>query len=301
MSDKKYRNEDWLREKIHKEGLLLSEVADEANVTPGTITRWRKKHNIKARSSEETQRLLVDERLRDEEWMEQKYLKEQKDITEISKICSVGRGTVFRWLNRHEINTRVRGENQFVDYELLNDYEFLYEQYVDKNRTLKEISEKANCSPTIVSEYLQKYDIEVDHPGSIYGERNCNYKHGNHQQNRFYGENWDNVREEIIKRDNEQCQSCAMIRKRCREKYNTDLSVHHIIPRENYRKDDGTIDFDEANKQENLITLCSKCHTFFERKDICSENYKEFSKKVKQEGDWPERLIGEENVNFYKI
>lgn len=302
MSERKYRDKDWLRKKIHDENKLLSEIANQCGVGVGTITRWRKRHGIDGRSNEETQRLLVDNRLRDENWMREKYIDEEKDITDISQICSIGRGTVFRWLDRHGIERRQKGSNPFVDYTILNDSQFLYKKYVKENCTLTDIAEEANCCKGTVSKFLKRHGIEVDDRGSVNGKRNGNYNHGNYEQNRYFGENWEEIRKKIIiERDDNKCQSCGLINSSCKGKYNTSLSVHHITPRNKYRNEDGIIDFDEANKMSNLITLCSKCHTYFERNETEYTEYKDFQGEIKERGDWPNWLIENDAVGYCKI
>ena len=66
------------------------------------------------------------------------------------------------------------------------------------------------------------------------------YEYGNADR----GFNWKSIKKKIKERDNYTCQECGEIEG---EQY---LQVHHIIP---YR-------IFEDNSEENLITLCSKCH-----------------------------------------
>ncbi|WP_394341817.1 HNH endonuclease [Natrarchaeobius halalkaliphilus] len=50
-------------------------------------------------------------------------------------------------------------------------------------------------------------------------------------------------RDEALERDNHECQRCGE---------DTDIEVHHLIPRSAGGPD----------KAENLVTLCSKCHSW---------------------------------------
>lgn len=74
-----------------------------------------------------------------------------------------------------------------------------------------------------------------------YGEENPAYKDGKYQ----YGKN---AKRAAYKRDNKCCQKCG------KSVASTRYGIHHIIPRRLFD------DFQEADKLENLITLCSKCH-----------------------------------------
>lgn len=61
-------------------------------------------------------------------------------------------------------------------------------------------------------------------------------------------ENWNEIREAILIRDNRRCLRCDKIFKK------SNLSVHHIIPR-----DEGGV-----TAPSNLVTLCHPCHDIVE-------------------------------------
>jgi hypothetical protein len=62
----------------------------------------------------------------------------------------------------------------------------------------------------------------------------------------YYGRKWEDIRENVIERDNSKCQACGS---------GDDISIHHITP---FRDFD---DIEKANSMENLISLCRSCHT----------------------------------------
>jgi hypothetical protein len=65
-------------------------------------------------------------------------------------------------------------------------------------------------------------------------------------------EGWNLTKQAVIERDKSTCQSCMNRRK--------DLSVHHIIPRDEGGSDD----------LFNLVTLCFHCHDEIEQTNIRS-------------------------------
>ena len=79
-----------------------------------------------------------------------------------------------------------------------------------------------------------------------YGKKPGNYIDGKYRKwgNADRGFNWKAIKKKIKERDNYTCQECGKIEG---EQY---LQVHHIVP---YR-------IFEDNSEENLITLCPKCH-----------------------------------------
>jgi len=73
-----------------------------------------------------------------------------------------------------------------------------------------------------------------------------------------YGEDWKETRNNILQRDDYECQICGTTRDEHLEKYGRSLDVHHIVPKRKFENDD------EANDPENLVTLCRKCHRKWE-------------------------------------
>lgn len=53
MAQKKYRQEDWLRERYVNDGLSTRKVAELADTTHSTIRRWLSKNDIETRSDSE--------------------------------------------------------------------------------------------------------------------------------------------------------------------------------------------------------------------------------------------------------
>lgn len=88
------------------------------------------------------------------------------------------------------------------------------------------------------------------------GENNPRYNGGSKD---VYGPNWDEQREKARERDNYTCQGCGV----SEEQLSRELSVHHIVPRREYRDGDD-FDYEEANRLDNLISHCSPCHIRWE-------------------------------------
>lgn len=73
--------------------------------------------------------------------------------------------------------------------------------------------------------------------------------------NGTYGPNWDTVREEIRERDDYKCQNCGVSEEKHIQDAGSVLPVHHIIARARFGRD-----YETANHESNLITLCISCH-----------------------------------------
>jgi len=84
-----------------------------------------------------------------------------------------------------------------------------------------------------------------------------NYTEENHPRweggRQYYGPNWKEIRQRILERDDHQCQNCGS---------GDELHIHHIELLSSF---DG---YKEANKGNNLVTLCAGCHASVEWGDM---------------------------------
>lgn len=79
-----------------------------------------------------------------------------------------------------------------------------------------------------------------------------------------YGPNWDEQRDKALDRDDHCCVFCGVLEENALEKTNSPLHVHHRIRKEEFRNEDGSLNYEAANELSNLITLCVKCHGMWE-------------------------------------
>jgi DEAD/DEAH box helicase domain-containing protein len=69
-----------------------------------------------------------------------------------------------------------------------------------------------------------------------------------------YGPGWERIRQEVRRRDGFRCQACGISEQK------REHDVHHKIPFKTFRDGEGRIDIQQANRLENLVTLCPTCH-----------------------------------------
>lgn len=119
---------------------------------------------------------------------------------------------------------------------------------IKKHGYEKERSDDFFCSAECNGKYKQKH-------GTVRGENNGMWSGGGVN---YYGENWKEQRNKTLERDNYRCVVCGMDDDTHHEKYGKQLHVHHVEP---LRLFDDKCD---ANKLENLITMCSVCHKEWE-------------------------------------
>lgn len=97
----------------------------------------------------------------------------------------------------------------------------------------------------------------VKDTGMYDGKNNPAWKGGNGS---YYGPNWKRQRRKTLKRDGGECAICGLSSDGHNEKYGQGLHVHHITPFREFS--DG--DYKQANKLDNLISLCRACHEEWE-------------------------------------
>lgn len=159
----------------------------------------------------------------------------------------------------------------------LDSFETLYDMYVIRRLSKKDIAETLNVSPSVVERCLKKFDIHIRNSseskyGLCTGDKHPNWKGGRtglYARIREYTRN--RQIKDVIERDNHKCQLCG----------NTNnLQVHHIKPFKaifeeilNENKNLDVLNDKEQlfeimkldkrmNDNDNLITYCKKCHLY---------------------------------------
>ena len=199
----------------------------------------------------------------DKDWLFNKYQAEQLSLTEVGTLCGVSYNCIWEWLKIHKIERRKTGpasgglawnsgETSYTDKRILT----------GKNHGMwgRKHSEK---SRKISGEKIK--DWYMKHPSCHRMEDNPFYgkKHSNETIRKIknklslegspswrggisfepYGIEFNNeLKGQIRKRDNHACQLCGI------KQNGRAHDVHHV----DYNK--------KNNRQENLVSLCHKCH-----------------------------------------
>lgn len=156
------KNEGWLREQYCERGRTMEQIADEVGVSVYLVRKWMQEHEIDRRSPAESQ---VDgdlELLDDEEWLREQYYEREKTLKEIADEVGLSEKTVRNRMKRYDIERRSPVESRVDgDLELLDDEEWLREQYCDKEKTTYEIADEVGLSRSVVTKRLKRHDIEI--------------------------------------------------------------------------------------------------------------------------------------------
>lgn len=156
-TQKKYRDEDWLRTEYVEKERSLTDIADELGCGSSTVSRWLKKNNIKTREPAETLTSGNTKKLHDRSWLEKEYTKKEKSSYDIANELDCSKETVLYWLKKHNIERR-QGHEALTDGDTkkLRNKSWLVEQYVKRGKSSDEISKEVNVDSSTVLTWLKK-------------------------------------------------------------------------------------------------------------------------------------------------
>lgn len=154
-----------------------------------------------------------------------------------------------------------RSENHFCDVECMNDWKRGREAPPDHNFR-KEGMKTYSCDNC--DKEIERYPstVDVNTTGTVFCSRKCadGYRTGNRVRGIHYGPNWKEQRKARLEKDGYECVVCKKSNEQERMDLGQSLQVHHIRKARFFEIEDGQIDYDKANRLENLLTLCCKCH-----------------------------------------
>lgn len=254
--------------------LSTRDVAKILNVGQTSVRRYLKKYNIRERTSAESKdtntykEKMFQYALKYKEEYSKRAIEEGHRIFKICPVCgkefsrrksqeSTYCSMECAGIAKRKVNTCNRCgkvlDNFWAKYcpECLKQvkHELFYNRVLVKctycGKKLLVIPARARNSQNC---YCNYECMAKDYETRFSGENSPTWKGGK----KHYRGHWLKQRNLARKRDNYTCQLCGVTE----EEWHKEMDVHHI---RNYRKFE---DKDEANKLENLVCLCNKCHSF---------------------------------------
>ena len=95
----------------------------------------------------------------DEDWLREQHIERGKKMTQIADECGCSVATISRWIAKHDIETNTNSGS--LSDPRLKDKDWLWEQYVERGRTLDNIGEELGCTGSTVGGWLKKHGIET--------------------------------------------------------------------------------------------------------------------------------------------
>lgn len=252
-ADRRLTDKEWLQQQHIEQRRTAKEIAVECGCSETTVHRWFNRHDIDSKGLE---RLTADERLRDADWLRERFVEHRKPVDEIADMCDCARSTVRKWAREHGLERR---NLQIGQDKRLSDADWLRKQYIEQQQSMPEIASKCECGVGAVRGWLLHHDIETRQwPGDLEGEDHPFWKGGT----KPYGPGWNQSKKQAVReRDNHTCQepNCSVTQDEHLSENGQKLHVHHL------QKARDIDDPQERNAKENLITLCLECHRRWEK------------------------------------
>lgn len=122
------------------------------------------RHGIEIRSQLEAQQSkdALDD-LKDENWLREQYVENQRSTTDIANGIGVPNTAVGDWLRRHGIETRSMAEAHLPEgvIDKLEDEDWMYEQYVENRRSSTDIASELGVGQSTIISWLKRSGIEI--------------------------------------------------------------------------------------------------------------------------------------------
>lgn len=181
---------------------------------------------------------------------------------QIGAKLGIPNNTVSRWLRAAGVKMRKVGQSAI--HGKVDDYEFLYDQYITQDKSAEQLSKELGVMPGTILTMLKRHGIPVRSTnkgrkfdpemhkkhsewlmGRFVGDKNPNWRGGQvHPDKRlrtsYQSKEWSNA---VRERDGHKCKECGATGR---------LHAHHVKP----WKDHPELRWDV----DNGVTLCPRCH-----------------------------------------
>ena len=267
-----------LHREVYENRLSSEQIAEKYSIGLTSVYRHLKKYGY---SIQAAPKLYSSYDSTKDELICSLYLEDKISAVEIAKIAGMSIKGVYNHLYKNGIKPRSLSEAQWlyrgkeIPEELFN-RDSLYELYITRRLSKKDIAEQYNCDPCVIDRLLKSFGIPVRNNseakiGLYIGDKHPNWKGGLATLSaRLRQYTMDHLSPIAARRDNYTCQLCG--------KTHTILHVHHIkhfseilarilaehpdldpIKNVNELFEIGIKD-KELNDIDNLITYCKDCH-----------------------------------------
>lgn len=162
-----WSNEELIRQLYVDEKMSIEEVADKLDCHRSTIREWLRKHDIDIRESSfydgrggsSSSLNNPDRPWEDTELLKEKYVEQQKSMSQIADEWDTTQATVKRSLEIKDIE--IRQPTGMGDRpKPWRDEDTLRELYHEKGMTQEQVANELGCSSYTIHDWMNKHDIE---------------------------------------------------------------------------------------------------------------------------------------------
>ncbi len=171
LEDKK-----WLYKQYAIKKRSANNISKELNVSDSTVKKWLVIHGIKTRNIKESR--MPDNcnyyLINNPEFIKELYIEHDLSCKEIASRLSCGTQTIYRRLLDLGIEIKTF-EKKMLDknpkLKKLRSKNWMYQRYITENKTMAEIAEELETSPTMVSVWMDKLGIPTKDWHDTHGDK----------------------------------------------------------------------------------------------------------------------------------
>ena len=101
---------------------------------------------------------------RDPDWLKEHYVEKAKPMQELADMCGCSISTIYTWIEKHGVQRRSRSESlrraHGTNEGKYNDAEWLYEEYVENERSGLELADECGVHVDTIYKRLDEHDID---------------------------------------------------------------------------------------------------------------------------------------------
>jgi len=104
---------------------------------------------------------MAEKPYQNEEWLRREYVSKRRTLEQLAGDCNVSAQTIRRWMDKYSIPRRGRSESQINEKKKVHNETWLREQYLGKRRSMKDIAEEVDMTPSGVKKWVDKFGIDT--------------------------------------------------------------------------------------------------------------------------------------------
>lgn len=159
---KKLEDYNWLYNQRIELKKSKETIAEELGCSITPVNKWIKIHDIQEVKYNKNN-IDYSNTLHSYEWLYEKYIIDLLPLRDIAKLCDCCTNMVVLSLNKNDIKIRKSNDIKLGEKAInkLNDYDWLYNQYILKNKTAEQIANHLCTTGGTVINYLRKNGFEI--------------------------------------------------------------------------------------------------------------------------------------------
>ena len=154
-------NKEWLYNEYIILNKSLKDIGDMLGVSISFVSKYIKLHKISKSYTEAFVKNKTSiELLSNKDWLYEQYIINKLTIKHIANMLCCSSSFITKYLKKYDIEIRLaKTYNSDINYDLLENAEWLHDRYINDDMSVMDISKIINCSDVTVISFLKKFNI----------------------------------------------------------------------------------------------------------------------------------------------